>query len=93
MNVQITQQHYFDSDESTVGMIISWLAAVSLNILQWLNMETISSILVFITTLMAVIFTALKMRGQKLQNKNIELDNKLKQIELENELKKYDENN
>jgi hypothetical protein len=96
-SVQMTHQNYFDSDESTIGMVFSWIAAVFLNILQWLDMETISSILVFLTTIMAGIFTALKMRGQKLQNKNIELDNAMKQIKLNDELKrlktKKDENN
>jgi hypothetical protein len=87
-NVQM-QQHYFDSDESTIGMFISWSAAMIMNILQWLNMETISSTLVFATTVMAAIFTVLKIRGQRLQNKKTELDIEITRRKLNED----DENN
>ena len=81
-------QSFINSDESTAGLILSWFAAGTTYLMRWMNMETINSGLVLATTVLAVVFTIFKIRGQRLDNESKRLDNEIKRRKL-----KDDENN
>ena len=81
-------QTFINSDESTVGLTLTWFAAGITYLMRFFNMENINSGLVLATTTLAIIFTILKIRGQKLDNESKRLDNEMKRRKMEN-----DENN
>lgn len=82
---------YMNSDQSTVGLVLSWTAAGVSYILDMINMEMINSGLVTITTCLAVVFTILKIRGQRIANRNGILDQESKRLDNELKRKKLDE--
>ena len=84
-------QSLIDSNESTIGLVLSWTAAGVTYILNMINMEMINSGLVTITTCLAVIFTVLKIRGQRIANRNGILDQESKRLDNELKRKKLDQ--
>jgi len=81
-------QNFFTSDESTATMVFAWVASVGTYLLKILNVGNIQSGLVIMTSILAVVFTILKIRGQRLENESKRLDIELKRKKLDD-----DENN
>jgi len=79
-------QSFINSDESTAGLIATWFATGFAYVLRMINMDMINSGLVTITTCLAVVFTILKIRGQRIANRNGILDQESKK--LDNEMKR-----
>ena len=74
--------------QSTLGFVLSFTAAVTTNVLNWFDVETINSGFIFATTLVAFCFALLKLKGQRLQNRSTQLDNESKK--LDNDAKRKD---
>lgn len=79
----MTHHDFVNSEQSTIMMVISWFSAGLTYCMRMMNMETINSGLVTATTVLALIFTIVKIRGQRLQNESTRLDNEKKRRELD----------
>lgn len=79
----MTHNDFVNSEQSTIMMVVSWVSAGATYIMRMINMETINSGLVMATTVLALVFTIVKIRGQRLDNESKRLDNEKKRRELD----------